>query len=63
MLRQKTCWKGYDGVDAPKWNLQIEPFIVWWIVQMEENMHMLGVVEDHMPPWRVVGKNCVVDSW
>jgi hypothetical protein len=25
MSHQKTCWKGYDGVDAPKWNLEVEP--------------------------------------
>jgi hypothetical protein len=27
MLHQKTCWKGYDGVDVPKWNFEIEPFV------------------------------------
>jgi hypothetical protein len=24
----KACQKGYDGVDIPKWNLEVEPFIV-----------------------------------
>jgi hypothetical protein len=25
-----------------------------WVIQMEENMHELGVVKDHMPLWNVV---------
>jgi hypothetical protein len=25
---KKTCWKRYDGVDVPKWNLKIKPFVV-----------------------------------
>jgi hypothetical protein len=36
----------YDGANIPKWNPEVEPFDV----QKEENMCMLGAVEDHMPP-------------
>jgi hypothetical protein len=25
--RWRTCWKRYDGVDTPRWNLEIEPFV------------------------------------
>jgi hypothetical protein len=25
---KKTCWKRYDGVNALKWNIEIEPFVV-----------------------------------
>jgi hypothetical protein len=25
---RRACWKGYDGVDTPKWNLEVEPFII-----------------------------------
>jgi hypothetical protein len=56
MSHQKTCWKGYDGVDAPKWNLEVEPFIAQWIIQTEDHIHELGMVEDHNLPWSVVGK-------
>jgi hypothetical protein len=24
---QKACWKGYDGANAPRWNLEVEPFV------------------------------------
>jgi len=27
MSRWKTCWKGYDGADASKWNFEVEPFV------------------------------------
>jgi hypothetical protein len=53
---QITRWKGYDNANTPKWTLEIEPFIVQWIVQTKENMHEVKVVGDHMPPWNVVGK-------
>jgi hypothetical protein len=23
-----TCWKGYGSVDALRWNLEVEPFVV-----------------------------------
>jgi hypothetical protein len=23
----KTCWKGYDGVDVLRWNLEVEPIV------------------------------------
>jgi hypothetical protein len=50
MSCQKTCWKGYDGANALKWDLKVEPFVAQLIVQMEEDTHKLWVVEDHMPP-------------
>jgi hypothetical protein len=45
----KTCLKGYDDVNTLKWNLEVEPFVAPWVVQREENMHVLGVGEDHKP--------------
>jgi len=24
---QGTCWKGYDGASALRWNLEIKPFV------------------------------------
>jgi len=24
---QRACWKGYDGANTPRWNLEIEPFV------------------------------------
>jgi hypothetical protein len=48
----------YDGVNALKWNLEVEPFVAQWVVQMEENTHGLRVVEDHMPPWGVIVNSC-----
>jgi hypothetical protein len=24
---QKTCWKRYDGANAPRWNFEIKPFV------------------------------------
>jgi hypothetical protein len=51
----------YDGANALRWNFEVEPFIVWWIVQMEEDTCKLGVVKDHMSPWGVIGKKkCVI---
>ncbi len=46
----------YDGVNILRWNLKVEPFVVWCIIQMEKDTHGLGVVEDDMPSWGVVGK-------
>jgi hypothetical protein len=45
--------KGYDGGNILKWNLEIKPFIVRWIVQTKEDMCKLGGVEIHMSPWNV----------
>ncbi len=56
MSHWKACWKGYDGANVLRWNLKVELFVVWWVVQMEEDTHELGVVKNHMPPWGVVGK-------
>jgi hypothetical protein len=50
MLKRVWC------VDVLRWNLEIEPFVVQWIVQMEEDTYGLGVVEDHMPLWSVARK-------
>jgi hypothetical protein len=55
---RRTCWKRYDSINAPRWNLEIKPFIVQWIVQMKENMCKLGVIGDHMLPWGVAKKMC-----
>jgi len=52
----KACWKGYDGVNISRWNLEIEPFVAQWNVQMNENMCELRAIKDHMPPWGVAGK-------
>ncbi len=35
---------------------EVEPFVVQWIVQMEEDMQGVAVVEDHISSWGVVGK-------
>jgi hypothetical protein len=24
----RACWRGYDGANASRWNLEVEPFIV-----------------------------------
>jgi len=56
MSHWRACYKGHDDEDAPKWNLEIEPFVAQWIIQMEEDMHKLRVVKDHMLPSSVVGK-------
>jgi hypothetical protein len=24
---QKVCWKQYDGANASRWNLEVEPFV------------------------------------
>jgi hypothetical protein len=33
-----------------------EPFVARWAVQIKQDTRELEVVEDHMPPWGVVGK-------
>jgi hypothetical protein len=50
----------YNNANSPKWNLEVEPFVVQWIVQKKEDTCVLGLVKDHMVPWGVVGKkrNC-----
>ncbi len=50
---RKACWKRYDDVDAPKWNFEVKPFVVRWIVQTKEDMHELGAIRDHMLAWSV----------
>ncbi len=34
----------------------IEPFVVWWVVQMKEDECKLWAVRDHMLPWGVARK-------
>jgi hypothetical protein len=46
----------YDGVNISRWNVEVEPFVAQWIVQMKEDMCELRVVENHMSPWGVDGK-------
>jgi len=53
---QKTWWAGHDGVNISRWNLEVEPFVVWWIIQKQKNTHMLGVSKNYMIPWNVVRK-------
>jgi hypothetical protein len=53
-----TWWKRYDGANIPRWNLEVEPFITQWVTQMEEYMHGLGVVKDHMLPWGIIVDSC-----
>jgi hypothetical protein len=43
---QRTYYKGFDGANILKWNLEIEPFVV----QTKEDMHELGAIKDHRPP-------------
>jgi hypothetical protein len=57
----RACWKGYDGANAPRWNLEVKPFVAQWIVQMKENMRELGAVGNHMPPWGVAKEGDIVD--
>ncbi len=33
------------GANVPRWNLEAEPFIAQWILQMEKHTHKLGVVK------------------
>jgi hypothetical protein len=46
----------YDSANISRWNFEVEPFVVWWVIQMEKDTYGLGVVKDHMPPWGVAGK-------
>jgi hypothetical protein len=41
---RRECLKGYDGVNVPKWNFEVESLVIQLIVQMEENTHELSVV-------------------
>jgi hypothetical protein len=53
---RKTCCRRYDGAYVSKCNLEVEPFVVQWVVQNEEEMCELGAIKDRMSPWGVVGK-------
>jgi len=46
----------YDGGNALRWNFEVESYVIQWVVQIEEDMHRLRVVKDHMPSWGVVDK-------
>jgi hypothetical protein len=29
-------------VNVLRWNLEVESFVAWWVIQMEEDTHELG---------------------
>jgi hypothetical protein len=31
-IASKNILKKYDGVGAPRWTLEVESFVVWWVV-------------------------------
>jgi hypothetical protein len=37
-------------------NFEVESYVVQWVVQIEEDMHGLRAVKDHMPFWGVDNK-------
>jgi hypothetical protein len=41
----------YDGVNTPKWNFKIKPFVAQWIIQSKEDACKLGAIKDHMSFW------------
>jgi len=43
-------------VHTSRCNLEVEPFVAQWIIQMKENMHKLGAIKNHMPPRGVAKK-------
>jgi hypothetical protein len=45
--------KRYDGGNTLKWNLEVEPFVVWWVVEMEKDTCELRAIEVQMSPWGV----------
>jgi len=47
-------------VDALKRNLEVEPFVARWVVQMEEKIHELGMVENTYCLEVLLEKKCVV---
>jgi hypothetical protein len=53
---KKHAKKRDDGADVSKWNFEIKPFVVRWVVQMKENTCELGAIEKHMPLWNVARK-------
>jgi hypothetical protein len=55
-IHQRTCWKGYDGANILRWNLEVEPFVVWWVVHTKEDMCKLRTEGDQMPLWSVAWK-------
>lgn len=36
---KKTWWKRYDGVNILKWNFEVKPFVVWYVVSIKKR-HM-----------------------
>jgi hypothetical protein len=40
--------KKYDGVDTLKWNLEVEPFVVRWVVQMKKDTRAKGGRRSHV---------------
>ncbi len=57
---QGACYRGYDGVDVMKWNPKVKPFVAHWIIQKEEDVHMLRAIEDCMLLWNVTKKWSVI---
>jgi hypothetical protein len=39
-----------NGVSDPKWNLEVEAFVVHWIIQNEKDTLMLKTIKDYMLP-------------
>jgi hypothetical protein len=52
----------YDNANTPRWNLEVEPYVVQWIIQKEKSTCVLGLVKDHMVPWGVAGKKCGIEK-
>jgi hypothetical protein len=62
----ETLWKiGEDNqkvrkmgwiVNVLRWNLEIEPFVLCWVVQTKKNTRGLGAIKDHMLPSNVAKK-------
>jgi hypothetical protein len=44
------------NVNILKWNLEVKPFVAWWIVQTKKHKRKLKAVRDHMLLWGVVRK-------
>jgi hypothetical protein len=51
-MLEKICWCTY--MYTLKWNFKIEPFVVQYVVQKEEGMHMLRLEVGHKLFWGVV---------
>jgi hypothetical protein len=52
----------YDGVNAPRWNLGVKPFVVWWVVEKEEDTRMWGGRRSHCLEVLLEREGIVVES-